>query len=140
MQKHVAATHRSDKSLRVYCRNFVKIFVSATEFCRRDKSHKFCLILQHVAATKFCRRDNDFHKNSQVHTKRFVACCCNLSPSVYRPLYESMIIFIGCTTQKFLESIILKEIFHFWFSIKSAIGRIITYDSMNPPPPLKKNP
>ena len=71
---------------------------------------------------------------------RCVACCCNLSPSVYRPLYESMIIFIGCTTQNFLESIILKEIFHFWFSIKSAIGRIITYDSMNPPPPLKKNP
>ena len=42
----------------------MKIFVSATEFCRRDKSHKFCLFdfLQHVAATKFCCRDKDFHK------------------------------------------------------------------------------
>ena len=28
--------------------------------------------LQRVAATKFCCRDKDFHKNSPVHTKRFV--------------------------------------------------------------------
>ena len=44
LRRHIAATNRSDKSLRVYCRNFVKIFVSATEFCRCDKPHKFCLI------------------------------------------------------------------------------------------------
>ena len=83
------ATHSSDKSLRVYWRIFVKIFVSATEFCRRNKSHKFRLIslsfaeaslccrgepqgeplrrrevwfdhLRHVAVTKFCCRDKYF--------------------------------------------------------------------------------
>ena len=55
---------------------FVKIFVSATEFCRRDKSHKFCPIWFFVAATKFCFREKDFHKNSPVHTERFVAAMC----------------------------------------------------------------
>ena len=34
------ATRRSDKSLRVYWRIFVKIFVSETEFCRCNKSQK----------------------------------------------------------------------------------------------------
>ena len=33
-----------DVSLCVYWRIFMKIFVSATECCRRNKSHKFCLI------------------------------------------------------------------------------------------------
>ena len=67
--------------------------------------------LRLIAATKFCCGDKDFHKNSPVHTKRFVVAtcrltvllqlvarpvhmewsvaatsCCNLSPSVYRPL------------------------------------------------------
>ena len=66
--------------------------------------------LRLVTAKKLCCGDKDFHKNSQVHMKRFVAvtcrltvllqlvaqpvhmewsvaatCCCNLSPSVYRP-------------------------------------------------------
>ena len=40
----VAASRGSDKSLRVYGRVFVKIFVSATGFCSRNKAHKFCLI------------------------------------------------------------------------------------------------
>ena len=31
-----------------------------------------------VAATKFCCSDKDFHKNSPVHTKRFVAAMCRL--------------------------------------------------------------
>ena len=44
LQQHVAATRCSDKSLRVYWRIFVKIFVAATEFCRRNKSHRFSLI------------------------------------------------------------------------------------------------
>ena len=38
LQQHVAATHYSDKSLCVHWRIFVNIFVSATEFCRRNKS------------------------------------------------------------------------------------------------------
>ena len=38
LQQHGEATRRSDKSLRVYWRIFVKIFVSATEFCYRNMS------------------------------------------------------------------------------------------------------
>ena len=113
LQQHVAATRCSDKSLRVNWRNLWKSlslqqnFVAATS---RTDSVWFDF-LRLVAATKFCCGDKDFHKNSPVHTKRFVAatcrftlllqlvarpvhmewyvaatCCCNLSPSVYRPL------------------------------------------------------
>ena len=45
---------------------------------------------------------------------------------------------LGAPPKNFLESIILNKIFYFWLVVKSAIGRIITDDSMNPPPPLKK--
>ena len=112
LQQLVAATRCNDKSLRVYWRIFVKIFVAATEFVAatsRTDSVWFDF-LRLVAATKLCCGDKDFHKNSPVHTKRFVAatcrltlllqlvarsvhtewsvtatCCSNLSPSVYRP-------------------------------------------------------
>ena len=82
-------------------------FVAATG---RQKSNQTEFV-RLVAATKLCCRDKDFHKKFPVHTKRFVAatcrrnvllqpvdepvhmewslaatCCCNLSPSVYRPL------------------------------------------------------
>ena len=115
-RRHVAATCRGDtlqrQSLRVNWRNLWKSlslqqnFVAATS---RTDSVWFDF-LRLVAATKFCCGDKDFHKNSPVHTKRFVAatcrltlllqlvarpvhmewyvaatCCCNLSPSVYRP-------------------------------------------------------
>ena len=57
----------------------MKIFVSATEFCRRNNLHVFNLIC--FCATR-CG-DKDFRTNSPVHTKRFAAakCCCNLLPS-----------------------------------------------------------
>ena len=38
--RQVAATRCGDKSLCVHCRSFVKMFVSTTELCRRNKSHK----------------------------------------------------------------------------------------------------
>ena len=112
LQQHVAATRCSDKSLHVYWRIFVKIFVAATEFvaptsCTDSVWFDF---LQLVAAKKFFCGDKNFHKNSPVHTKRFGAatcrltlllqlvtwpvhtewsvaatCCSNLSLSVYRP-------------------------------------------------------
>ena len=94
--------------------NFCENLCRCNRICRRNKSHRFSLIwffATFVAATKFCCGDKDFHKNSPVHTKRFVAatcrltlllqlvarpvhtewsvaatCCSNLSPSVYRPL------------------------------------------------------
>ena len=112
LQQHSEATRRSDKSLRVYCRILRKClslqqnFVAATS---RTDSVWFDF-LRLVAATKFRCGDKDFHKDSPVHTERFVAatcrltvllqlvarsvhmewsvaatCCCNLSPSVYRP-------------------------------------------------------
>jgi len=39
-QKHVSATRRSDKSLRVYWRISEKIFVFAKEFCCSNMSQK----------------------------------------------------------------------------------------------------
>ena len=92
---------------------FVKIFVSATEFCRRDKSHKFCPIW--FFATCCCdkillQRERLSQKLSSTHgaicrcdvSPQHVAatsrrtctdtgwsvaatCFCNLSASVYRP-------------------------------------------------------
>ena len=108
-RRHVAATNRFVctgeflwKSL-----SLQQNFVAATS---RTDSVWFDF-LRLVAATKFCCGDKDFHKNSPVHTKRFVAatcrftlllqlvarpvhmewyvastCCCSLSPSMYRPL------------------------------------------------------
>ena len=61
-------------------------FVAATSRKKKKKNGAT------FAATKFCCSDKDFHKRSQVHTKRFVAAKCRhhmlqlLSPSVYRPL------------------------------------------------------
>ena len=118
LQQHVVATHRSDKSLCMYWRDFVKIFVSAMEFCRRDNSHKFCLIW--FFATCCCdkimlQKQRFSQKILHLHSKRFVAatcscymllqlvsgpvhtewsvvatCCYILSPSVYRPLVSPL--------------------------------------------------
>ena len=74
LQQHVAATRRSDKSLRVCWRIFVKIFLSATEFCRCNKSQK--IKSDCICAT--CCGDKDFHKNSPLHTERFAAATCRL--------------------------------------------------------------
>ena len=89
------------------CQLFTDVETSRTDSVWFD-------FLQLVAATKFCCGDKNFHKNSPVHTKRFVAatcrltlllqlvarpvhmewsvaatCCSKLSPSVYRPLVVS---------------------------------------------------
>ena len=95
-------------------------FVCTGEFCenlcRCNRILWPQIFLRLVAAKKFCCGDRDFHKNSPPHTKRFVAatcrrdmllqlvarplhmewsvaatCCCNLSPSVYRPLRAALI-------------------------------------------------
>ena len=78
LQQQGEATRRSDKSLRVYWRIFVKSlspqqnFVAATS--RKKSSHTEFVRL--VAATKFFCSDKDFHKNSPVQTERFVAATC----------------------------------------------------------------
>ena len=72
------STRCGDISLRVYWRIFVKIFVSATEFCRCSKSQKFCLIW--FFATCCCDliplRRQRFSPKNPVHTKRFVSAIC----------------------------------------------------------------
>ena len=112
MHQHVA-TRRSDKSLRVNWKIFVKISVSATEFCRSNmlqkiKSDRICatfcgdkILLQRqrfspnfsstheVLVPAICRCNKLLQLVAgPVHTELSVAatCCCNLSPSVYRPL------------------------------------------------------
>ena len=81
LQQHVTTTRRSDKSLRVYWRIFVKIFVSAYhEFCRSNMLQKIKLAricaTCHCRVKKFCCRDKDFYKISPVHTKQFVTTMC----------------------------------------------------------------
>ena len=82
LQQHVAATNREflRKSLSPQ-----QNFVTATS---RTKSNQIELA-QLVTATKFCCVDKDFHQNSPVNTKPFVAatcgatCCSNISPDLY---------------------------------------------------------
>ena len=47
LKQHVAMTRLSDKSLRVYWIIFVKIYVSATEFCRSN-------MLQKIKSDRIC--------------------------------------------------------------------------------------
>ena len=53
-QTETLATQTSDTWLRVYWKIFVKIFVSATEFRRRNNSHKFRLIW--LFAAYYCNK------------------------------------------------------------------------------------
>ena len=79
LQQHVVATHRSDKSLCVYWRDFVKMFVSAMEICRRDNLHKFCLIW--FFATCCCDKimlQSDFHKKFSIYTRSDLSCDVSL--------------------------------------------------------------
>ena len=91
----------SDRSqrhpLRVYWRICVKIFVSPTEFCRHNKSHKFCLIWffcdMLLRQNYFCCRAKIFTKILQCTQSELSLqhapqqYCCNLLSSVYWPLY-----------------------------------------------------
>ena len=73
MYQHVATTHCSNKSLHAYWIIFMKIFFSATEFCRRKKLHKFSLIMI------FCNllwRQRFLQKFSRTHK---VICRCDVS-------------------------------------------------------------
>ena len=76
MQQHVVVTCRNDKSLHVYRRIFVKIFVSVTSH-KKSNHTKF---VQLVVATKFCCRDKDFRKNLPVHKRWSVSVICYLPP------------------------------------------------------------
>ena len=113
-KRQVAATRWGDTSQRQIAscvlENLEKMYVAATEFCRRNKSHRFSLIwfFATCGSDKIPLRRQRFSQNSPVHTKRFVAAtcrltvllqfvarsahmewsvaatrCCNLSPSVY---------------------------------------------------------
>ena len=78
--RHDAATNH-DKSLRVSGEFLWKSlspqrdFVPATNRKKTNKTESVRL----VVVTKFCCSDKDFHKNSPVHTKRFVAAMCCLT-------------------------------------------------------------
>ena len=91
LNHHFAATHRSDKSLRLYRRIFVKIFVSTTEFCwcnmtqKNQIRHNLCDLWRqqnYVAETKIFTNifqyTNDFLLQlvaRPVHKRRRFCCC-----------------------------------------------------------------
>ena len=73
-------TSCSEKSLRVYWRIFVKFFVAATEFCLRNKSHRFSLIWYFATCCgdKILLRSQSFlQKFSRTHE---AICRCDVSP------------------------------------------------------------
>ena len=78
LQQH--ATHRSDKSFRVYLRIFVKIVVSATEFCRSN-------MLQKIKSDRICAtcRGDKILLQRQRFSQNFCStheaiCRCDVSP------------------------------------------------------------
>ena len=78
LQQQGEATRRSDKSLRVYWRIFFE------NLCVRNRILSLQQVAKNQIRLNLCdllRRQNsvagkDFHKNSPVHTKRFVAATC----------------------------------------------------------------
>ena len=80
LQQHVAATHCSEKSLRVYWKICVKISVPATEVCCSNMLQK--IKSDRICAT--CRGDKILLKRQRVSpnfsSRHEVICCCDVSP------------------------------------------------------------
>ena len=83
-RRQVAATCRGDTLQRKIAscalENFVKIFVAATEFCRRNKSHRFSLIWFFATCCSdkiLLRRQRFSQKFSSTHE---AICRCDVSP------------------------------------------------------------
>ena len=74
LRRHIEATNRFVCTGDILWKSLSlqQNFVTATS---RTNSVWFDF-LQNVPATKFFCRNKDFHKNSQIHTKRFVAAMC----------------------------------------------------------------
>ena len=83
-RRQVAATCRGDTLQRKIAscalENFVKIFVAPTEFCRRNKSHRFSLIWFFATCCSdkiLLRRQRFSQKFSSTHE---AICRCDVSP------------------------------------------------------------
>ena len=90
LRQYVATTRRSDKSLRVSGEMFVKIFVSATEFCRCNKSQKNQIRLNLYDVLwqqNLLQRQRFLQKFSNL--QEAICRCCSLSPSMHRPLPDN---------------------------------------------------
>ena len=82
LQQLVAATRCSDKSLRVYWRIFVKIFVAATEFVAATIQSDliFCDLLQrqnYVAETKIFTKILQYTRSDLSLRRVASPCSCN---------------------------------------------------------------
>ena len=73
-RRHIAATNRFLCTGEIFWKSLSlqQNFVAAA----RRTNFVWFDFLPHVAATKFRCRDQDFHNNSPVHTKQFVAATC----------------------------------------------------------------
>ena len=76
VRRHVAATNRFLCTGEFFWKylSMQQNFVAATS-CKKSNRTEFVRL---VAATKFCCSNKDFHKNSPLHTERFVAAMCHL--------------------------------------------------------------
>ena len=79
---------------------FVQIFVSATWFIFATSSmHTFKMIWFSATSwgDKSCREGKELHKNSPVHTKRFVSPTCGL---ITRPVHRKWFIAVTCCSDR----------------------------------------
>ena len=83
LQPHVTATHHSNKSLCVYWCIFVKLFVTATEFCHCNRSLKFSLswFFATCVATKRQRFSQKFSSSYEA------ICRCDMLLQLLANLY-----------------------------------------------------
>ena len=90
LEQHTASTRCRDNFLCLYWRIFVKIFVSSTEFCHRNKSHKIesgwicatCCSKILLPRQRFSQKFSSSHK-AICHCNCHSTCLGSLSPDLY---------------------------------------------------------
>ena len=130
LQPHVTATHHSNKSLCVYWCIFVKLFVSATEFCHCNRSLKFSL--SWFFATRVASKRQRF---SQKFSSSYEAIChCDVLLQLFaQPVHKgwsvAMICFWHLLPQRYFLpwdcdcSMQVLLCSHIFISIKGSSGR-----------------
>ena len=93
LQPHVTATHHSNKSLCVYWCIFVKLFVTATEFCHCNRSLKFSLswFFATCVATKRQRFSQKFSSSYEA-----ICCCDMLLQLLAQPVHKGWSVAFMC--------------------------------------------
>ena len=123
-RRQVAATCRGDTLQRQIASCVLENFCE--NLCRRHKSHRFSLIwfFATCCSDQTLLRRQRFHKNSPVHTKRFVAATCRLTfllQLVARPVHAEWSVAATCCSN--LSPRLLHQ--YKWNTIQIRLPRLI---------------